>query len=490
MIKPIDIIKQAEKIAQRTSKEVAKEVKTATTTVDQGKTLQKVSSGVLNAYYGVKSKVLFSDFSDFAKDFKASLTSFKDSIPEKLYDKIDKATDSNNFALRKTIAEYYSPLKNSKTFEEVKKLYPEIELPNLNVKAEIENEIKSVIPKTLVNKVKSLKTTEAKVRTVDEFLDEKISKFVDKWEIKPEFNEIRHGVTEDIINGKFEGFDKPLNDRIFLNKMPLKYRFMHVTNPEEEYIQMLYKMLNNEDNIQNLFITTKTGKKINASTLVKHELFPHRNLAFENFITKSEKTANEFKSLTTLTTNEIKSKILEQAWGQSSLRRDFHNETSYGKPWSLVKDVWNKILNPNNTPYKTDKLIDAYLTNIYNNGVRTAEASNPIAKYAENAPYMDKKQIIFLKNIYKMSKSLGEQRHLLNSESYKNFKSQFNKAEMAKTIENMEEHYKNSFLKRFWTDERKSRFSQAIIESSEKAKSNIELSDKILTDTLEKEIIL
>lgn len=89
-----------------------------------------------------------------------------------------------------------------------------------------------------------------------------------------------------------------------------------------------------------------------------------------------------------------------------------------------------------------------------------------------------------MKRLYKMSKVLDMDKSILNSTEYKTFKAEFDLDAMRKSIESIEEHYKNSFFKRFWTDERRTRFATALNENREIANKNIEISDQILTDAL------
>lgn len=138
---------------------------------------------------------------------------------------------------------------------------------------------------------------------------------------------------------------------------------------------------------------------------------------------------------------------------------------------------------PETTFYPTDKLIDAYLLNLFKAGKRQADISNPLAKYLEN-PLMDKNKIMLLKHLYSQSKDIYSDKRILNSESYKEFKAQFDIVGMTKTIENIEEHYKNAFFKRFWSEDRKLRFATALNENREIAGQNIELSEKLLTDAI------
>ena len=91
---------------------------------------------------------------------------------------------------------------------------------------------------------------------------------------------------------------------------------------------------------------------------------------------------------------------------------------------------------------------------------------------------------MLLKRLYKGSKDLELDKNILKSEKYKNFKSQFNTEEMKKSIEEIEEHYKNAFFKHFWTDERKTRFANALRRNNELAEKNIEISEQMLKQAM------
>ena len=91
---------------------------------------------------------------------------------------------------------------------------------------------------------------------------------------------------------------------------------------------------------------------------------------------------------------------------------------------------------------------------------------------------------MLLKRLYSRIKELDSDKRILQSPAFTEFKAQFDIEGMSKTIEDIETHYKNAFFKRFWTDERKLRFTTALNQNREIAGQNIELSEKILTDAM------
>ena len=63
----------------------------------------------------------------------------------------------------------------------------------------------------------------------------------------------------------------------------------------------------------------------------------------------------------------------------------------------------------------------------------------------------------------------------MRTPAYKALKESTDTAGMAKSIENIEEHYKDTFFEHFWTDERKARFSDALAEENEKFGEKVEI---------------
>ena len=482
MIKAINII---DSVADITAKTAQKTSKTITQASQETTELPQASGELLRTYRGVKVKKLFESLPEFLDKFKTKLESFKEDIPEKLLKELEKAADNNNFSLQKIVAEHYSGLNNCHTLEQVKKLYPEIELPSLKFEDEIRDGIKAIVPKSLCNKLEKISSKEEKEKIITNFFNQKISKQVEKWEIYPELKKIQNSISDEIITGKYTGnANAELNGlTAFNSKMPVRYRLMLTPDREEAYISMLREHYINGKPITDLSLKISDNLELSGYALRRHGHFPELNKNFRTFIKNSEDSARQFKELASLDTHEINSAIMTQTWTKSRLRADIGNETKFGKDWSLAKPVWQKTMFPETTYYPTDKLIDTYLLNLFKSGKRQAETANPLTKYTIN-PQMDKNKIRLLKQLYSRSKDLDMDKRILNSDEFKNFKAQFDLDSMAKTIEDIEVHYKNAFFKRFWTDERKLRFTTALNQNREIASQNIEISDKILTDAI------
>ena len=209
---------------------------------------------------------------------------------------------------------------------------------------------------------------------------------------------------------------------------------------------------------------------------------------FGRFISSIEKKEKEFAQIRLADLGTKRSVVLTNAWTSSGLRRDLGNECAYGKPWSKLKEVWQKCIYPDKTPYTTDRLIDAYLVNAYKNGQRNFFGGNPLKRFAQEAK-IDKSSIRLLKSMYKYSKDLEDYKNILKNPLYQKAKASVNIEEMKKTIESLEEHYKNAFFKHFWTDERKSRFSKALTDEYAKFDEKVEIFNKIYEDIMREVLV-
>lgn len=482
MIKPVKLINN---IISTGEKALSSGSKTVTDNISDNRQLIDVSGELLQAYKGITVKKLFSSYTDFLQSFKVGLETFKDSVPQALLNKLEKLADNNNFSLGKAISEYYSGLNECITVSDVRKLYPEIKVPELNFEKELVTGIKETVTKNICDEVAKLNTREEKLELLNKYFDKTISKQVAGWEIYPEFKALQSKVTDEIIDGKFIGKKEtaPLY-QYFNNRMPLRYRLLHTANPEESIIQILKEHFIEGKNFTDINIKTLDGKEINAQRLKRNFDIGTLDKNFRAFIKSSEAQAKQYQNLSELSKKEISSAIMTETWKTSGLRRDLGNETAYKKDWSLVKSVWHKTMFPETTYYETDKLIDAFLLNLFKNGKINGTNTNPIAKYLET-PYMDKPKIMLLKRLYKSVKDLETDKNILNSNRFKEYKAKFDIEAMKESIESIEEHYKNAFFKRFWTDERKQRFTNALLKSREIANKNVESSDKILLNAMD-----
>ncbi len=483
MIKPVqlaeDIVKLGTKAVQKNGSEALNNV------AENTEALPKVNGELLQSYCGVNTQKLFENFSDFVSEFKTKLLAYRNDIPEGLYKKLNEMSDIKDFSLQKAVGEYYSGLENCKTLEEVKKLYPEIKVPNLNFEEEIAQDIKNLTSKNICDEVAKLKTPDEKKQLLDNYYKEKISKQVEKWEIYPEFQTILDNVEQEIIDGKFTGkITIPKYNQNFNTRMPLRYRLMHTKDRELAVIDILKQHFIQGKGFNEINLKTFDGSDISAQRL-KHTIsIGELDKNFKLFIKLNESKAEMYQKLASLDKHQINSAIMTQTWKSSRLRVDLGNETAYKKDWSLVKPVWQKTMFSDTTFYPTDKLIDVYLLGLFKNGKIVCENPNPLKKHLET-PFLDKNQIMLLKRLYKLSKDLDMDKQILKSDKFQEFKSQFDLNDMKKSIEVLEEHYKNAFFKHFWTDERKMRFANALHRNKELANRNINISEDILTRAMD-----
>ncbi len=447
--------------------------------------LSHVNPELLQAYKGIVHKRLFQNFDDFFKAFKLKLQSFKDVVPENLYNKISDSAEKSDFNLTKIISEHYSGLNDCKTVAEAKSLYPEIKVFDLNFEDEITNNLKSITPASLFDDVQKCKTLEEKIKIINQFFDSKLANTVKKWGIYPEVKQLQDNIALEMITGKFKGTARPTEiSDVFKYKEPLQYRFMREPNREETILNILRDNYINLNSYSGKVFKTADGREIVLDRLThRYNRLSGLDSKFIQFIKKSEETAKEFAMLAATDKNIISSAVLTESWKTSGLRAELGNATAYKKDWSLIKQVWQKTMFPETTFYSTDKLIDAYLVNLYKIGQRKAASTNPFSRFQEN-PSLDKTKIMLLKRLYKFSKSLDEDKRILENPNFKEFKAQFDIDAMAQIIEKLEEHYKNTFFKIFWTSERIQKFKDAIHKNREVANKNIKISDSILIDAM------
>ena len=210
---------------------------------------------------------------------------------------------------------------------------------------------------------------------------------------------------------------------------------------------------------------------------------------YKIFINNTEKKEQEFAQIRLVNNSEKLSVAYTNAWTNSRLRCDMGR----GNTWSILKEVWLKLLNPDESKYKTENLIDSYFVQMYKNryqtGILSYNGENPLAKIAEDKE-MSKKKVLALKMMYRGVRNLKTlDKKVLKNPAYQEFKKSANTNSMAKTIENFEEHYKNAFLKYFWTDARKLRFSEALRNEYEEFNEKINLSNDIYEALIKKEFM-
>lgn len=481
MIKPINIIKGISETVQQTSGKIQNT--SAQMESEVSTKLNHGDGGILQAYHGVKPKKLFENFSDFVNTFLIQLEKYKDSVPDKIYTQIKEAASNNNFSLSKIISDYYKELADAKSLKEVKQLYPEIKLPEKSPKEMLKDRLYPFFSHKNCKDLKNLKNPEEQDRYLDKIFDNITTDLIKESPVYPTLRKLGNEIKTEILSGNFNG-NTVHGDYKYGSKRRIDMIEMIATeqNPDNILLQILKENYINGKNLTD--ITIKGNYYDFRATSVKRAYpFTISNKNFWSFIKNSEQIAQQFKDLQKLDKSEINSAIYSQTWKKSRLRADLGNMTAFGKDWSIITAVWQKTMFPETTFYPTEKLIDTYLLESYKAGKRNADSTNPFQKYLDN-PTMDKAKIKLLKRLYKFSKTLDMDKYTLNSEGFKNFKSQFDTEAMSKTLEGIEEHYKNSFFKRFWTEERLARFKTALQENRELANKNIEISDTILTEAM------
>ena len=482
MVNPIKIVNNITQVISKGANTVSEAV--SESLPHSSEAVAETSGELLRAYHGIRPTKLFASFSDFNNNFMQKIEEFKGVVPENLYSKVLEAAKEGNFSFSKILEKHYSGLNECKTVKEAMEMYPEIKVFDTNFEAAIARDLKSVIPADLCSRVQSCATGEEKVKLMTEFFDKHLGKCLSKWGIYPEVKQIQNEVIQEVISGKYKGMAVPKEfSSVFTYKEPLHYKFMREPDRDKAILDILKDLYINGASVSNYVFKTADGREIRILGLKKYGRLSSPNRDFMSFIKNAEATAGEFAKLATMDKSEINSAIFTQTWRTSRLRADLGNVTQKGKDWSIVKAVWQKTMFPETTFYPTDKLIDTYLLSLFKSGKRTADVSNPILKYLDTK-YIDKKKVMLLKRLYKDSRTLEQDDFILKSDAFKEFKAQFDIEGMTKSIEEIEEHYKNTFFKYFWTDDRKARFAKALNENREIAKANVEVSDKLLTDAM------
>lgn len=483
MIKPIKIINS---VIDATPQIAKKAENIATKASEETKDLVRAESELLQSYHGVKPKKLFASFSDFISDFSAKLETYRNDIPENLFKQIEEAKNNNNFSLNKIIQNYYSKLNDCKTLDDVRKAYPEIKLPDKSPQDIVKDELKSSISQQACENLKKLGTKEQQDQYFKTIVNSIVS--IPKQKDKAVFGEISKladEIKEEILKGTFKG-NPNTESCSCINSVRVRIIDMLLTEPDYQktIIDILKQNYIEGKSPTNIIIK---GQHFDIRAIVLKKSYPFSTFDnnFRTFLKNAENTAGQFKDLEKLNRTEIKSAILTQTWKKSKLRAALANETSYGKDWSLIPTVWRKTMFPNETHHPTEKLIDTYLLSLFKAGNTEVTATNPLLKHVQE-PQLSKTKIKLLKRLYHNSKLLEDEKRLLNSPQYKEFKAKFDIEGMKKSIESIEEHYKNVFFKHFWTPERIEAFQKALNENIELANKNIEISDSILIDAMDR----
>lgn len=446
------------------------------------KQLSPTNIGVLQAYQGIRTST-HRNFEEFEATFNKKLEEFKDIIPKPLYIKIQEASKKHNYSLQKVLSDYYSGLNNCKSLADVKKLYPEMQLPDLNFEKEISEEIKYVTSKPVCEKLHSLKTREEKIQYLQDYYNKITAKNLKTWDIYPEqYNKIQKATINEIIDTNYVGRNFSQSPRLFNSKMPMKYLFMTFPDRESAYIDLLKEVFINGKDLHSASITAPNGKIINTGIMRREGIFPALDKYFKAFMQKNEKSAEQFNKAAKLKNKDFRTPILEQSLKSSGLISDLEEVTGTNSSWTQIRAIWEKVHNPSNSSTTSDDLVDAFLIPYFRKN-KPISGSNPLEKYSK-PKRLNKNQISILNKLYKRCQKYDIEK--FRTPSYLKFKSQFDVENMKKSIELIEKRYMTGFVKDFWnTDDRKDKIITKISAITDIDKSNIKLSDTILNEILD-----
>lgn len=422
-------------------------------------------------------QLLFSDFDKFIDDSLSKLDSFKPYIPEKLYNELKQAMESKNFALNDVLKNYYSGLNKCKTLREVEQLYPELKIGKLDIESEIYNRIKESIPRQLSDNMSKYTSYEDKLRYAIEEIEKRISEQARQWPIQDVIETQVRKIAEDMVRGNFVGNSK--NCVKALNWIyPIRYNLLKMENREQYVIDILKKMY-----IENLPNREVVGASM-LKSLAQELCYASRDTSYKSFrkvMENIESYARQFKDLGNIAERDLRSVLYTQSWRTSGLSRELPHAAKRSL-FPRIKSVWIKKLYPKQEhKYTTDNLIEAYLKARYSCGNIEVESANPLTRYFEEGKKVDKFK--FVSRLYALCDRPPEI-PLRQQSKFQEFKSKFDIEAMKIDFEKMEEHYKNAFFKKYWTDWRTATFIEALKQNKSIADKNIELTDYILTEVM------
>lgn len=201
---------------------------------------------------------------------------------------------------------------------------------------------------------------------------------------------------------------------------------------------------------------------------------------------KGEELTNKYKNVPHLETEEIDKLAQKQAIKSSKFWTDYTQLTS--KNWMPIRWINNKRSYPDKTRYSTEKLTDVYLLGLYLNHKNRAHEPNPLAKY-DDKEYLSRPMINIVNNTYwtvydEYKTNLNER---LNNKDFKEFTKQFDKQAIGKSIEHLEDNYKKTFFRNYWTKEKISNIQNNLQESYDLIYEKILLKEDIKRKTVSEE---
>jgi len=433
----------------------------------------------------IDESVLFGDFQVFIGEAYEKISKFADDLPISLYKKLLYTIDTKRMNLKQVVSEHYSKLNDCTTLKQVQELYPELKLPNITPKTIIYDKIESLVSTKIVAKIKEL-ALNGNTKAIDNELDNLLNDLVRNSEDYPKIKRVLNEIKENILNGKIKGHKfVPLTGKYGSGKGVGTVDKLYGDNFDDVILQFLRKHYVNGEAISTAKVTSQKGQEVSYAALKKQGYnIPTLPSDFRKTINSIDAKATKFLGNTYIDESGFTSAILFNAWKTGTLKADF---AYTAKKFPALSKIWYKLKGQNTIPaYETSNLVDMYLLNKYISGVRTAINPNPFEKFYQ-MQHMDQHKQKIIHMVYKLAEQNqgSNYKNVLNSKGFLEFKSQFKIDDMIKMFEEMEKHYTNTFLKTFWTQKHKEVFSEALKQSYETAKKNIELSDDILMKATE-----
>lgn len=164
---------------------------------------------------------------------------------------------------------------------------------------------------------------------------------------------------------------------------------------------------------------------------------------------KSEKVASKYLALPKYDEKEIKDIASKHAVRESNVWADYAGMTA--KQWLPVRLIKNKRMQPETSEYSTDKLVNAYLYNLYKQDKEMEYPKNPLEKHDEK-PYLTRKMRTDVNSIYWTRYNRLDTE--ISEPDFVDFAAKFDKKAIGNSIEKMEKNYTNAFFSKYWTEDR------------------------------------
>lgn len=169
-----------------------------------------------------------------------------------------------------------------------------------------------------------------------------------------------------------------------------------------------------------------------------------------SLLKKGEDLKSAYENMPEYTEDEIKQIANKHSIRTSHVWNDYHELTS--KNWMPVRLIKHKRLNPETSKYSTNKLVNSYLYNLYQTNKNGEYSSNPLEKLDEIG-YANKDVKNVINRTY-WTRFKDEDENAKYSNNFKEFKKQFDKESIGKSLEKLEDNYTKAFFSLYWTPER------------------------------------